>query len=238
MNIERAQATPGWMSDAELTYLAECAGKSTAIVEIGSWKGRSTLALACNTPGTVYAVDTWKGTEQQGDELAQHEPGWLLTEFKRNTAGLDNIVICEGPSVEMAKLHMGLTLDMIFIDGDALPTINGTGTEDYYNGAWDFGGQPFGYLHNGAPHIVAPERLGGRYCLYRWHIESPITFEKSIRVTMEHGHANHRSDDFFTTAFWYQTEPHAAFPALPTPNQRIARIFAVGGPGPVPPPKE
>jgi predicted O-methyltransferase YrrM len=117
MNIERAQATPGWMSDAELTYLAECAGKSTAIVEIGSWKGRSTLALACNTSGTVYAVDTWKGTEQQGDELAQHEPGWLLTEFKRNTAGLDNIVICEGPSVEMAKLHMGLTLDMIFIDG-------------------------------------------------------------------------------------------------------------------------
>jgi hypothetical protein len=124
--------------------------------------------------------------------------------------------------------------DMIFIDGDPLPTINGTGTEDYYNGAWDFGGQPFGYQHNGAPYIVDPERIGGRYCLYRWHTESPITFEKSIRVTMEHGHANHRSDDFYTTAYWYQTEPHAEFPALPAPADRIPRVFRVGGPGAAP----
>jgi hypothetical protein len=117
--------------------------------------------------------------------------------------------------------------DMIFIDGDKLPTINGTGTEDYYNGAWDFGGQAFDYMHNGAPYIVDPERIGGRYCLYRWHIESPITFEKSIRVTIEHGHANHRSDNFYSTAYWYQTEPHAAFPALPAAD-RVPRIFDVG----------
>ncbi|HWE86298.1 MAG TPA: glycoside hydrolase family 172 protein [Terracidiphilus sp.] len=121
--------------------------------------------------------------------------------------------------------------DMIFIDGDALPTINGTGTEDYYNGAWDFGGQPFAYMHNGAPYIIDPERIGGRYCLYRWHIESPIAFEKSIRVTMEHGHANHRSDNFYSVAYWYQTEPHQQFPALPRPEERIPRVFAVGGPG-------
>ena len=125
--------------------------------------------------------------------------------------------------------------DMIFIDGDPLPTINGTGTEDYYNGAWDFGGQSFGYLHNGAPYVVDPERIGGRYCLYRWHTESPISFEKSIRVTMEHGHANHRSDNFYSTAYWYQTEPHTAFPALPTPAERVPRIFRVGGPGAAPP---
>jgi len=54
--------------------------------------------------------------------------------------------------------------DMIFIDGDRMPTINGTGTEDYFNGAWDFGGQPFGYEHNGAPYVVDPERIGGRSC--------------------------------------------------------------------------
>ena len=119
--------------------------------------------------------------------------------------------------------------DMIFVDGDRLPTINGTGTEDYYNGAWDFGGQPFGYQHNGAPYIVDPERIGGRYCLYRWHIEGPIAFEKSIRVTIEHGHANHRSDNFYSTAYWYQAEPHAPFPALPPAADRIPRIYAVGG---------
>jgi hypothetical protein len=119
--------------------------------------------------------------------------------------------------------------DMIFIDGDPLPTINGTGTEDYYNGAWDFGGQPFANPRQGAPFTVDPERIGGRYCLYRWHEESPIAFEKSIRVTIEHGHANHRSDNFYSVAYWYQTEPHAAFPALPAAADRIPRIFAVGG---------
>jgi hypothetical protein len=119
--------------------------------------------------------------------------------------------------------------DMIFIDGDSAPTINGTGSEDYYNGAWNFGDQPFGNLHQGAPFITNANRLAGRYCMYRWHTESPITFEKSIRVTIEHGHANHRSDNFYTTAFWYQSEPHAAFPALPTPEARVPRIFHVGG---------
>jgi hypothetical protein len=127
--------------------------------------------------------------------------------------------------------------DMIFIDGDAMPTINGTGTEDYFNGAWDFNGQPFGYMHNGAPYIVDAERIGGRYCLYRWHTESPITFEKSIKVTIEHGHANHRDDNFYSVAYWYQTEPHAQFPALPAAETRIPRIFHVGGAGAAEPPK-
>jgi hypothetical protein len=111
--------------------------------------------------------------------------------------------------------------DMIFIDGDTQPTINGTGTEDYYNGAWDFGGQAFAFMHNGAPYMVTPEKTGGRYCLYRWHTESPIAFEKSIRVTIEHGTDNDRSDNFYSTAYWYQEEPHTAFPALPAPADRV-----------------
>ncbi len=119
--------------------------------------------------------------------------------------------------------------DMIFVDGDAMPTINGTGTEDYYNGAWDFGGQPFANLHQGAPYVIDPERIGGRYCLYRWHTESPIAFEKSIKVSIEHGTANDRSDSFYSTAYWYQMEPHAAFPALPAAGERVPKVFAVGG---------
>jgi len=119
--------------------------------------------------------------------------------------------------------------DMIFVDGDTMPTINGTGTEDYYNGAWDFGLQAFANERQGAPYVVDPERIGGRYCLYRWHLEGPIAFEKSIKVTIEHGTANDRSDNFFSTAYWYQTEPHAVFPALPAAAERVPRVFAVGG---------
>ena len=75
------------------------------------------------------------------------------------------------------------------------------------------------------------EVAGGRSSVYRFHLDSPIPFTKSLRATIEHGHANHRSDNFFSVAYWYQSEPHAAFPALPALEQRIPRIYAVGGPG-------
>ena len=126
--------------------------------------------------------------------------------------------------------------DMIFIDGDTMPTINGTGTEDYYNGAWDFSSEPFAFMHNGAPYITGAEKIGSRYCLYRWHTESPIAFEKSIRVTIEHGHGNCRSDDFYTVGYWYQTEPHAAFPTLPAAETRIPRLYQAGAAGAAPKP--
>jgi hypothetical protein len=120
--------------------------------------------------------------------------------------------------------------DMFFVDGENLPSINGTGSEDYFLGAWDFGGRAFSYGLFGAP-VVGQEKTGGRWSLYRFHLDSPIPFTKSLRATIEHGHANHRSDNFFSVAYWYQMEPHATFPALPPLEQRIPRIYAVGGPG-------
>lgn len=128
--------------------------------------------------------------------------------------------------------------DMFFIDGDPLPTINGTGTEDYFNGAWGFDGKAFAYANSGAPYIVNQDRIGGRLSLYRWHLEGPIAFEKSLRATIEHGHANHRSDDFYSTAYWYQIEPHAPFPALPRAEDRIPRIYQAGKAGALKPPAE
>ena len=120
--------------------------------------------------------------------------------------------------------------DMFFVDGEKLPSINGTGSEDYFLGAWDFGGHPFSYGLYGAP-VVGQEVAGGRSSVYRFHLDSPIPFTKSLRATIEHGHANVRSDNYFSVAYWYQTEPHAAFPALPGLEKRIPRIYSVGGPG-------
>jgi hypothetical protein len=153
----------------------------------------------------------------------------------KNLSGEDNYVFLEATGrghfvgvthgvLQNADGWFGEGDDMFFIDGDTRPTINGTGTEDYYNGAWDFYGNAFANLRQGAPYIVDPERTGGRYCLYRWHTESFITFEKSIRVTIEHGHANDRADNFYTVAFWYQTEPHAEFPKLPPPEARVPKL--------------
>ncbi len=115
--------------------------------------------------------------------------------------------------------------EMIFIDDDSKPVINGTGTEDYFCGAWDFGGRdgavPFSNLYNGAPYIALPEHAGGRYCLYRWHADNPIAFQRYVKHTIEHGHADDRSDCFYSVAYWYQSEPYTDFPALPPVASRI-----------------
>ncbi len=160
---------------------------------------------------------------------------------KKNLDGQDNYVWMEATGrghfvgVTMSVLQnqdkwWGEGDDMFFVDGEKLPSINGTGSEDYFLGAWDFGGHPFAYGLFGAP-VVGQEVAGGRWSLYRFHLDSPIPFTKSLKATIEHGHANHRSDNYFSVAYWYQTEPHAAFPALPALEQRIPRIYAVGGPG-------
>jgi len=111
--------------------------------------------------------------------------------------------------------------DMIFIDGDNLPTINGTGTEDYFNTAF-CPAQEYCAPYHGIT-VPGGKNWSGKISMYRFHIEDPIYFEKSIRVTIEHGHANRRSDDYSSTAYWYQTEPHKKFkPMLPV-EKRLPR---------------
>lgn len=213
----------------------------------------SAARITVSNEGTVpvrnlyYAVDYVSLPELPGDlgrfhaQYRQAAPCRAVESNGKNLDGRDNYVFLEAEGrghflgvmqaiVQNENGWFGEGDDMIFIDGDTLPTINGTGTEDYFNGAWGYGDQPFANMHQGVPYTVDPAHIGGRYCQYRWHLESPIAFEKSIRVTIEHGTANNRSDSFYSTAFWYQTEPHAAFPPLPTLADRAPKVFAVGGP--------
>ena len=112
--------------------------------------------------------------------------------------------------------------DMIFIDGEEWPpSLHGTGTEDYFNTAYcpteKFDAPYHGMTLPGGPN------WSGKVSVYRFHVEDPIHFKKSIRVTIEHGHANHRSDDYSSTAYWYQVEPHKPFQALPPVGERLPR---------------
>jgi len=167
--------------------------------------------------------------------------GDKIVEDKKNTSGEGNYVWMEAKGrghfvgVTMSLLQnqdgwWGEGDDMFFIDGEQVPSIIGTGSEDYFLGAFSFGDRPFSYAQFGAP-VKGEERAGSRTSVYRFHLDSPITFTKSLRATIEHGHANVRSDNYFSVAYWYQTEPHAAFPPLPTLQERLPRLHPVGGPG-------
>lgn len=126
IDITNALLIPGWMTPAELSWLAEQARTHQAIAEIGSWRGRSARVLADNTSGRVLCVDTWDDhaiglagwwTEQESrDKYAQ--PDWLLKEFIRNTAGpcAEKLDYCRLPSLEAAAASQGRSFDMIFID--------------------------------------------------------------------------------------------------------------------------
>jgi len=115
--------------------------------------------------------------------------------------------------------------DMIFIDGAPWPGIHGTGTEDYFNTAYGPSEEYQSPYHG----IIlcqgtADWRWRGKTSVYRYHIEDPIFFEQSIKVTIEHGHANKLTNDYASTAYWYQTEPHTLFPPMLPVEQRLPRL--------------
>jgi hypothetical protein len=143
---------------------------------------------------------------------------WLVARGRGQFVGVTMSVI------ENSDGWWGEGDDMFFVDGEKLPSINGTGTEDYFLGAWDFGDHSFSYPLYGAP-VTGPELQGSRWSVYRFNLDSPITFTKSIRATIEHGTADDRGDSYFSVAYWYQTQPHLPLPALPPVNERIPRVI-------------
>ncbi|MBE7557911.1 DUF2961 domain-containing protein [bacterium] len=123
--------------------------------------------------------------------------------------------------------------EKIYIDGEELPSIRGTGTEDYFLSAWGLKENLMPYF--GVPYVNNPMRIiGQKYCAYRWHTEDPIVFSKSIKVTFEHfgwisgdenkenrPHSwNEREDDYATVAFWYQDGPSKPFAPTTTAEER------------------
>ncbi|MEM2240489.1 MAG: glycoside hydrolase family 172 protein [Candidatus Bathyarchaeia archaeon] len=113
---------------------------------------------------------------------------------------------------------------MIFVDDEKWPpSFHGTGTEGYFCSSYGF--PHGGYCGSFAGVSLAgnPEDYTGKWSVYRFHIEDPIVFHKSIKVTIEHGHANNRSDDYSSVAYWYQTEPHKSFPPMPKVGERLPR---------------
>ena len=169
-----------------------------------------------------------------------------------NLSDKDNYVILE---VEGRGHYMGCNLsvhnlyggwwgegdDMFMIDGEKWPPdLHGTGSEDYFTHAW--GMQPqnaFSYAGVSYHRPGDSNRFNERITVYRYHVLDPVIFHRSIRVSIEHGHANDRCDDYSSTAYWYQTLPPRAFPSLPPVEERLPRPDATVYPVDLPlPPTE
>ncbi|WP_210488335.1 glycoside hydrolase family 172 protein [Rufibacter aurantiacus] len=122
-----------------------------------------------------------------------------------------------------------------YMDGDRdFPTINGTGTEDYFCGSYNFENkktrqyEPYSTAYAGLHQVIRPDGLYNaqqRFGMYRWHIVDPVRFSKDLRITIQD--LGWRSEDRYlpqqsdisSVVYWYQTEPHAPFPKLPSKNE-------------------
>lgn len=117
-----------------------------------------------------------------------------------------------------------------FMDGDKEnATIVGTGTEDYFCGSYNFENKakkqyeeystPYAGLHQ----VIRPDGLyisQQRFGMYRWHIQDPVRFDSDLKITIQdlgwrQGGYLPQGSDIITVAYWYQREPHGAFPKLP-----------------------
>jgi hypothetical protein len=115
--------------------------------------------------------------------------------------------------------------DMIFIDGEPWPPrLHGTGTEDYFNTAF-CPTQEYSAPYHGITVYSGTDAWpwGGKNSMYRFHIEDPIRFEQSIRVTIETGHDNALANDYSSTAYWYQIGRGAPLRPLPPVHERLPR---------------
>lgn len=138
IDITRAQAIPGWMRDTELRWLATAAQRCQTIVEFGSYRGRSTRALADHCPGTVWAFDPWDDTYPNDDgsqakwfkpgawaafqqHLADHIATGRVRPVRASSASLYPTPTSWETLVEACPDVDGLApgeVDLVFVDGD------------------------------------------------------------------------------------------------------------------------
>lgn len=164
----------------------------------------------------------------------------VFGEFAKNPTDAQNYLFCEAEGAghfvgvnyyinSPSPIWYGEGDDMFLVDGEGWPgSAHGTGTEDYFNQSWC---PDEHYCHPYFGTAYAPgrgnddPRFGwlGQTHVYRFHFEDPIRFTKSLRASIEHGHANCLTLDLASVAYWYQTLPSRPFPPLPSTEARRPR---------------
>ena len=116
--------------------------------------------------------------------------------------------------------------EYITVDEEEIPSITGTGTEDYFQGGWFWNRGAFHAPYHG---LTVMDEVNSKYSAYRLHIPDPVPFDESIKVEIEHGHANMLQQDYSSVAYWYQTEPHGDFGEIPDDSAYLKPIGTKDG---------
>lgn len=123
--------------------------------------------------------------------------------------------------------------DYWYVDGSEKPVISGTGSEDYFCGAWDFG-KAFWNPYFGVPFYdnasKGGEKRGIMNTCYRWHIQDPVPFKQSLRFVLEHGRGGWDEDrkplrnHYTTVGYYYLDNAEGDGPAIPALKDRIPAL--------------
>ena len=121
--LQRALAIDGFTKESELEFLCETAATMpdhASVVEVGSWKGRSTVAICegLRSGATLWAVDTFAGDPDIVEVAGPVDQEAVEAEFARNTAGYDCLRVIVAESVDAASRFDAGSLDWVFIDAD------------------------------------------------------------------------------------------------------------------------
>lgn len=224
------------------------------------FRSRARVTLTSEHPGDIEAV-FFQIDYSQGDNLSD-DVAYFHAQWRRSQClpyGQDHVIVdgIEGKGsyvgtfvalTALGRFWWGEGEVKFFIDGDEeLPTICGTGLEDYVGGAWAFQDrlsreEEPEVITFSAPYFGYPQRLTHDetrrapyatampvgHGMYRWHLPDPVRFTRDLKVTVQQighdgTHLFERSDDVASVAYWYQTHPAQSFPALPAAHQRRPR---------------
>lgn len=234
----------GWGQFAQLSSLPIAANPNGGFNSYWAMPFRSGARLTIENLAPDPVIVYYQITYELGPDVAVADAGYLHAQFRRSnplTAGTTHVLV---DGVEGDGAYVGTYMAWgvnrpgwwgegeikFYLDGDdAHPTICGTGTEDYFGGAWNFDVPGNGYTAFSTPflglhQVLAPDglyRSQQRFGMYRWHIADPIHFHRDLRVDIQAlgWKSGHRyqplHDDIASTALFYLDRSVAARPPFP-----------------------
>lgn len=173
----------------------------------------------------ILPEDTLYFHAQYRQEFPNSEDDYLILDAE----GKGHFVGCNLSVRQRRAGWWGEGDDRFYIDGEEVPSLKGTGSEDYFCDAW--GIRKMDGLFYGCTISEGFNELNKHTC-YRFHIQDPVPFTKSLKMTIEHKGSftrddgtvtgyDVRYDDYSSVAYWYQTLPHKPFPPLPSVEEML-----------------